>query len=265
MENLKNICKKYLIQDFAICKFSDIQTFISCRASHRIPNNAKSIISFVFPYFVNYFAKSNVSIYAIVPDYHGVIGKILDNIINDLKEIYPKFDFVPFVDSSPIPEVYAAAISGLGFIGKNNQLITKKWGAFVFIAAIVSTLDFEIPQRNILTCSKCDKCIKACPTGALCYNKFKKEKCRSFITQKKGELSLWETEQIKLGGLVWGCDICLKACPHNKNPKQTYIKEFAENPQPILNYNNIDYLIKSMAYGYRGKNILIRNLNILQE
>ena len=95
-------------------------------------------------------------------------------------------------------------------------------------------------------------------------NSFDKEKCRSFITQKKRELTEFEYEEILKGGFVWGCDICNDACPFNKNPKLTPIKKMYENIVPIITEENVNIHIKNKAFEYRGIKTISRNISIIK-
>ena len=88
-------------------------------------------------------------------------------------------------------------------------------------------------------------------------------RCRSYITQKKGELSLWEVQAIRQGGMVWGCDLCTDVCPHNKGARWSDIPAFYQNVVPILTRENLAVLKKCKALGFRGKGVLERNLAIL--
>ena len=107
--------------------------------------------------------------------------------------------------------------------------------------------------------------MKKCPTGAILEDyKIDNEKCLSHITQKKGELTESEVESIREAGLVWGCDICQKICPMNKNKKETYMESFKTNIVKELSKENVDEIFKSRAFGFRGKKVLHRNLDIIK-
>ena len=112
-------------------------------------------------------------------------------------------------------------------------------------------------------CTGCDACIRACPTGALSEKGFCLEKCRSYITQKKGELADWESQEIRLGGKVWGCDCCVDACPRNRQARQSRVPEFYENREPVLTLEVVEKLYPVKAYGWRGQKVLYRNLSLL--
>ena len=161
----------------------------------------------------------------------------------------------------------AAFLAGLGRLGKNGLLLHPQYGSYIFIGEIVTDLDLQADQPLVPpSCSNCGKCVRACPQGALqedgsvCL-----ERCRSHITQKKGELSDWERQQIRKGGLVWGCDICNDVCPCNQQPQLTPVPEFLQSAVAVMDEQNAQQLLKTRAYNYRGRNTILRNIKIVQE
>lgn len=179
MNTIKNIFSSYNIDTVGVCSFKSIEDrLLECRAKMRLPENSRSVICAALPYLVKK-ERGNISRYAAVPDYHTVFLNILKEISAKLKALYPDFSFEPFVDNSPIPEVYACALSGLGSVGKNGLLITEKYGSWVFLGTIVT--DMELTPRNgeIKSCINCKKCLSACPSG------LDKSSRLSFITQKR--------------------------------------------------------------------------------
>lgn len=239
---------------FGVCSFDAVkERLIDCRKKSEIPENAKSIILFVFPYKVRAEKPQNISRYASVSDYHPIVEKKLQEYIKLLEKEFRESSFVAFADNSPIPEVYSAAAAGLGVVGENGLLITEEYGSFVFIGEIVT--DLYIPAENkIKECQKCGLCKKACPVG------LNKNECISKITQKKKELTEAEAELIKVGGSAWGCDICAEICPLNKNTKLTnnesFINSYRDSFSPDEDSTHRPYM-------WRGKEIITRNHNIL--
>ncbi|MBQ4539219.1 MAG: DUF1730 domain-containing protein [Oscillospiraceae bacterium] len=246
------------------CRFEEKLIIPGVRSASRLPQNAKSVLVGLFPYYVGA-KKANLSLYSVIADYHDVAGRMLDTACEKLKELFPQHSFVPFVDASPIAEVAVALKSGLGKLGRNGQLITEKYGSMTFIGEIVTDLDLGFDDCETEQCENCGKCIAACPTGALSESGFCKDICRSHFSQKKGELTEWETNQLKSGGLAWGCDICTLACPHNASPEITPITEFTADIQPELTEKNIEILMKNRAFAWRGEKVLRRNLSILKD
>jgi len=167
------------------------------------------------------------------------------------------------VDASPIREVEGAYLAGLGRRGKNGQLFHEKYGSYCFIGEIVTDLVIkgDLPEQG--DCPGCGRCLAACPTGALKEGGVEKDRCRSHITQKKGELTDWEADQIALGGMAWGCDICTQACPLNAHPAITPIGAFHQKLLPVLTGENLPEALDDHALNYRGEKVLRRNLQIL--
>ena len=131
------------------------------------------------------------------------------------------------------------------------------------MAEIVTTLPLPQTGPREGSCGSCRRCLDRCPTGALTAAGLDKSRCRSYITQKKGELTPEEVRQIRLGGLAWGCDICTDACPRNARPAVTTIPRLGQDLTPVLTPDNLPALIGRKSYGWRGEGVLRRNLAIL--
>lgn len=247
---------------WGICPFDKISSsLIECRAKSRLPENAKSVIVACFPYLLekSHYTGLNISKYAVVTDYHKVAFSRLEKAVQKLKEIYPENNFSVFADNSPVPEVKAACLAGLGVRGMNSLLITEKYGSYVFIGEIVTDIDFEHKEQNEKTCIKCGKCIRACPSSALKETGFGREKCLSEITQKKKELSEEEIRLMTECGCVWGCDICQDICPMNRNAAVTGIEEFLSSPVPHISEG---CSLENRAYEWRGRKVIDRNISL---
>lgn len=247
-----------------VCSFESLKSeLISCRAINKIQNDAKSVIVYLFPYYLGeeYYKNSNISKYAVSEDYHKICGEYLGRAVEKLSILYPENTFQYFCDNSPVNEVKAAVLAGLGVKGENSLLINETYGSFCFIGEIITNLSFDYEQSEIRSCKKCGKCTKGCINKALSFAKVNKEKCLSSITQKKGELTFDEEELIKKSGCVWGCDICQNVCPMNKNIKTTPIPEFYKNAKP--NYENESDYNEKRAFSWRKAEVINRNLEIL--
>ncbi len=250
---------------WGICPFDSIKDgLIECRAKSRLPENSKTVIVACFPYLLSEenYINSNVSKYAVVTDYHTVALSRLESAAEKLREIYPEHKFEAFADNSPIPEVRAACNAGLGARGMNTLLITPKYGSYVFIGEIVTTLDTNCETHIQKNCIGCKKCIEACPSGALSCEEFKKSICLSEITQKKGVLSEEEEKLMKDCGCVWGCDICQDVCPMNKDAAETPLEEFLSSPVPHISSGCELY---ARAYEWRGRKVIERNISIFNK
>ena len=186
-----------------------------------------------------------------MPDYHKIFGERLEKTANKLKEYYVNQKFEYFIDNSPIPEVYAASLSGLGVIGDNGLLITKKYGSFVFLGEIITDMEIEA-EGEISRCLHCGLCKKSCP-------KCEGMDCLSRITQKKQDLTDAEKSAIIEHHTVWGCDLCAEICPMNKGARLTYVEEF------IAGYRD-EYIlgedINGRAFEWRGEKVIKRNASL---
>ncbi len=250
---------------FGFSDFSEIKnSLLECGALKRLPENTQTVISVLFPYYLGeeFYEKSNISRYAVSEDYHIITGKILNEIAQGLKEMFPENQFESFVDNSPFPEVRCAVNAGLGVMGVNNLFINRDYGSWVFLGEIATDKHFPAFKGEYSLCSGCNKCIDACPMGALTGKGVIKEKCLSFLSQKKGELSEEIRAKIAETGCIWGCDICQKACPMNVNAKITPIKEFFDTAKPILTKDDD---IENRAFAWRGKKVVDRNVAIIQQ
>ena len=245
----------------AVC-FADVLPLLECRAKARIPQQPESVIVCLFPYHVAEPERRNISRYAIVEDYHVVAGRMLETACEALCAAFPENRFVFFTDNSPIREVSAAVRAGLGVRGRNGLLLHQKYGSFVFIGEIVTDLSLSGTAGSGI-CTGCGRCAAACPAGAIGADGVERERCLSHITQKKGALTPEEKLLIRRGNSLWGCDICQEVCPYNRGIPETDITAFRENVIPYVGYAEIDELVKTRAFGFRGSGVLRRNYEIL--
>lgn len=252
------------VEHFGVCRYADCLPLLGVRSRARIPAGARSVLVCLFPYHTGEFPGRNLARYAVVDDYHRVAGGILDVLTESLRADFPEAGFARFVDSSPIREVEAARMAGLGVVGLHRQLIHREYGCRVFLGEVVTTLELPPSGPETGVCLLCGKCIGACPTGAIAAaGSFDRERCRSHITQKKGELTEWEREQLAAGGFAVGCDLCADACPLNTD-KLTPIRAFRENAAPVLTGETLGGLLQRKPYGFHGRAVLRRNLDLLQ-
>lgn len=232
--------------------------------------NGKTAIVCLFPYFSGY-EKGNLSVYCYSKDYHLVtkekLNLICDFLLSETSAEYAE----GFADIGPEVDKNLAYASGLGFYGKNTLMINPRLGSYFFIGYVLTDLPLEHDRPLPQSCLGCGNCIAACPGNAL-KNGFNIERCASAINQKKGDLAPWEIEIMRTSGYAFGCDICQKVCPHNQAPPPP-MEDFLENRIFNLTADMFDRLTNrefkekygSYAFSWRGKNILLRNIAILEE
>lgn len=157
--------------------------------------------------------KIHFSKYAVGEDYHDVIKEKAKPILDYLKKEFPKNFFRQGVDSLPISEKVLAKESGLGWQGKNTNIIHPEFGSYFFISAILTDLDLQVDEKIPDRCGSCRACIDACPTNAI-FDEYKIDatKCISYLNiEKKSKLS----DDENLHSWIYGCDICQDVCPWN--------------------------------------------------
>ena len=166
------------------------------------------------------------SYYAYGKDYHDVIRRKLAE-VTDYMQSTTGCRCRVCVDSAPIRERYWAQEAGIGFVGRNNQLIILGKGSYFFLAEIVTTLEFEPDEPCRLRCADCRRCVDACPACALPgdYAALDARSCLSCLTIEYRN-GLDEKVAEKLGKRVYGCDECQKVCPHNRFARPTGVDEF---------------------------------------
>ncbi len=158
-----------------------------------------------------------LSSYAYGRDYHFVLKNKMYALFDFMKECYPDLEGRVFVDSAPVLDRAWALRAGLGWIGKNSMLISRKAGSFVFIGEIISNIEIaENPLPEPDRCGNCSRCIDACPTKAILNDRLlDARRCISYQTiENKDEIPASLHEH--LAGRVFGCDICQLVCPWNK-------------------------------------------------
>ncbi len=237
----------------------------------------QTVISLAVNYYPASFQPSDApqfAYYAYGHDYHDTVRSMLLQLAEFVKAEYGG-ECRCCVDTAPLRERYWAQQSGIGFIGRNNQLIIPGKGSFFFLGEILSTLPLPADSSSALHCGNCRRCVDACPTGALNADGsgLDARRCISCMTiEHRGELPT-EVAQ-RLGNRVYGCDECQKACPHNRFASPTEVSDFAPSEEFLsLNYENMpemtedDYrrIFRRSAVKRAKYAGLMRNINTLKK
>jgi epoxyqueuosine reductase len=238
-------------------------------------DNAKSVISLLYNYYPEQKQNSHgpkISKYAYGEDYHLVIKNKLCEFLLALKEKIGDINGRAFVDSAPVLDKTWAKKSGLGWIGKNSNLITKESGSFFFIAELIVDIELEYDGPIKDYCGTCTRCIDACPTEAIVEPYVVDgSKCISYLTIELKDNIPVEFKN-KMDNWAFGCDVCQDVCPWNsfsiphKEPlfKQKNFLNFSEAEWNDLTEETFNLVFKNSAVKrtkYRG---LKRNLEFIK-
>lgn len=230
----------------------------------------QTAIIFLIPYFSG-LEEGNVSLYARSRDYHLYCRELFPRLCGALEAAFGG-KFAGFADKSPIEETDAAAKCGLGVIGDSYVIINEKYGSFVFIGEIITDVAPEMlgcdetAEYAPKYCSHCGACRAACPMRT-------HGECLSAVTQKKGVLSAEETSYIREYGSAWGCDLCQLACPLVKKAisrgNVTPIEFFLRDRISVVTRESVAAMseddFRERAFSWRGRETLLRNLEILEK
>lgn len=237
---------------------------------------AKSVISLLLNYYPSEFQNQEsykISKYAYGQDYHFVIKEKLKELIYFIQTEIGEVSGRAFVDSAPVLDKAWAAKSGLGWIGKNTNLITQKVGSFYFIAELIVDVELEYDNPTTDHCGSCTACIDTCPTEAIvapyvvdsskCISYFTIELKENIPTEMKGKFDDW----------VFGCDVCQDVCPWNRFSKPHSEPLFQANPE-LLSFAKKDWeeitedvfkeVFKNSAVKRTKLEGLKRNINFLK-
>lgn len=227
-------------------QMSYMQNYFDKRLDPRLlVPGAKSVISLL----LNYFPSENqvddtapkISKYAYGKDYHIVIKEKLNQLLEFIKENIGEVDGRAFVDSAPVMDKAWAKKGGLGWIGKNSNLINKSSGSFYFIAELILDLDLEYDGAVKDYCGTCTKCIDACPTDAIIAPYVVDgSKCISYFTIELKE-NIPDDVKGKMENRMFGCDICQDVCPWNRFSKPHQEPLFKANEE-LLGMKKEDWI-----------------------
>ena len=205
--------------------------------------DAKSVVSLLLNYYPAELQNQEtykISKYAYGQDYHFVIKEKLKEFLFSIQSNIGEVSGRAFVDSAPILDKAWAAKSGLGWIGKNSNLLTQQVGSFYFIAELIIDLELDYDYATTDHCGTCTACIDACPTeaivapyivdGSKCISYFTIELKENIPPEMKGKFDDW----------AFGCDICQDVCPWNKFSKPHNEPLFNPNPE-LLSMSKKDW------------------------
>ena len=206
-------------------------------------DDAKSVISLLLNYYPSEsqnLESYKISKYAYGQDYHFVIKEKLKELLDTIQTEIGEVSGRAFVDSAPVLDKAWAAKSGLGWIGKNSNLLTQQVGSFYFIAELIVDLDLDYDHATTDHCGTCTACIDACPTeaivapyivdGSKCISYFTIELKENIPMEMKGKMDDW----------MFGCDVCQDVCPWNKFSKAHNEPLFNPNPE-LLSFTKKDW------------------------
>ncbi|SDK68253.1 epoxyqueuosine reductase [Salinimicrobium catena] len=243
----------------------------------KLVEGSKSVISLLLNYYPEERQREDsykISKYAYGTDYHFVIKDKLKDLLRFIQEEIGEVEGRAFVDSAPVLDKAWAAKSGLGWIGKNSNLLSKQTGSFFFVAELIVDLDLEYDTPVTDHCGSCTACIDACPTNAIIEPyKVDGSKCISYFTielkdqlpqEMKGKFDEW----------MFGCDVCQDVCPWNRFSKPHNEPLFDPHPD-LLSMSKKDWeeitedtfrkVFKKSAVKRTKFSGLTRNIDFLKE
>lgn len=217
-----------------------------------------------------------LSKYAYGTDYHFVLKEKLKDLLQFIQNEVVACNGRPFVDSAPVLERAWAKRAGLGWTGKNSNLISVEYGSFFFIGELILDVELPFDKPKLVTdhCGKCTRCIDACPTKAIVANRIVDARlCISYQTiELKGDLD--ENLKGRFENRVFGCDICQDVCPWNLKSKENSEPRFTPNPKLVKLSNDewhsmekplFNELFNNSAVKRTGFDGLKRNLYFIKD
>ena len=205
-------------------------------------------------------------------DYHRVIGKRLRDLAHFIEREFPGEQCLPCVDTGPLVDRAAAVRAGIGWFGKNGNVLTKEFGSWVLLGELITTLALEPDEPLKTNCGRCEICIDKCPTGAIGPNgAVDARRCISDLTQLKRPIPRGLRKAI--GNRLWGCDDCQTPCPVNERkesaapPRGRHAFSPLPNVGTAVDLPSVLHMTKSQfrrwfgatSMAWRGKAVLQRN------
>lgn len=200
-------------------------------------------------------------------DYHSVLRNRLERLEAWLSERVPDLRAESMVDTGALSDRAVAERAGIGWSAKNCAIISPELGSWIYLGEMITNLPLPPDEPVTEGCGSCNKCIDACPTGALVGpGELDAQKCVSFLTQTKGMLP--DPYMRKIGNRLYGCDTCQIVCPENKGKNWTHHPELTPDPElakplltPLLTIGNREFKERfgSTSSAWRGKKPIQRN------
>lgn len=242
----------------------------------KLVGDAKSVISLAYNYYPKDLQNKEapkVSKYAYGMDYHYVIKEKLIFFLSFIKDKIGDVNGRAFVDSAPILEKAWASKSGIGWVGKNSNLITKQVGSFYFLAELIVDLELDYDGIESDHCGECTACIDSCPTQAIVEPYVVDgSKCISYFTIELKENIPNEFKE-KFEDWIFGCDICQDVCPWNKFSKPhkeplfqptSELMKMSRDEWNEITEETFNKIFKNSAVKRTGYKGLMRNLNFIK-
>lgn len=238
---------------------------------------ARSVVTLLYNYQTESHPKDQeapkISRYAYGEDYHRVIKDKLFELVSALREEIGAINGRVFVDSAPVLEKAWAKKSGVGWIGKNSNLITRNDGSWFFLAELITDLEL-VPDGPIKDyCGRCNRCVEACPTSAITPYQVDGSKCISYLTIELKE-AIPEEFKGNMQNWAFGCDICQEVCPWNRFAKAHSESRFSPSEE-LLGLTKKDWMemtdavfgriFEKSAVQRAGYDGLMRSLNFLYD
>ena len=207
----------------------------------RVLPGCRSVISLGMNYYTGHQADERpghgrIARYAWGEDYHRVLMQRLEQLAARIRVLAPDTDNRCYVDTGPVMEKAWAQMAGLGWIGKHSNLVSTRYGSWLLLGEILTTLDLTADEPGTDLCGSCTLCIKACPTGAITEPYIvDARRCISYLTiELRGTgHAIPDDLARKLGNRIFGCDDCLDVCPYNVNATPTEEPAFQPTPQTL--------------------------------
>lgn len=251
------------------CEFEEQDIYKRLDVRNVFPQ-CKSIIAIGVPYAEGYnrpssYNKGLISVVSYGEDYHKYLNFLLNSLATEIKK-HVDFEYKVCVDTSPLIDREICKNAGIGNYGKNSMLINEKYGSFLNIGYLLTSLEIECTegQNNNDICTDCDICIKSCPNKAIFREGgINATRCVSYLTQTKNYIPLDYRKSMK--NQIYGCDICQVVCPKNKKNSEKLsnidTSKLRIDLEELLNISNKEYLDKygNLAGSWRGRNVWKRN------